>query len=391
MTLFDPVRLHDHLRAAGVDALIATKPEHVRYLVDLPDDLATALGLRIAVIVRSDPFQVTTVVVPRAMAGSLPEALVTNTDIWLYGRFYALVEPYADLGADERRGRDLLASAPGEGRSFESALGDALSALPLSARLAWDDPSVDAIARDAGRSAAADGSALLRDVRQVKTDVEIERLQRAAAVAEAVERTIFDASVAGADWATIASAVPAAVAERGGRFGFLTAGAGWQAGFVFPPRPMELAGGQLIRLDLGLTVDGYWTDTGRSASIGAPDAETVARYAALRRGADAALALVRPGAAFGAMYEAAMAVIGSIIPGYQRHHCGHAIGLRAYDGPLVGPGDTTVLETGMVLNVEVPLYAIGWGGLQLEDTVVVERDGFRSLTRLDRDLLVLPA
>jgi Xaa-Pro aminopeptidase len=160
---------------------------------------------------------------------------------------------------------------------------------------------------------------------------------------------------------------------------------------MFPPRPLTLAAGHLIRLDLGLSVDGYWSDTGRSASIGQPSAEAAAKYRAIRAGADAALAHIRPGITFQAVHEASMQTIRAEIPNYRRHHTGHAIGLRPYDGPLVAPGDTTELEVGMVLNIEVPLYEIGWGGLQLEDTVVVEADGFRSLTRLGRDLLVLPA
>jgi Xaa-Pro aminopeptidase len=263
--------------------------------------------------------------------------------------------------------------------------------LPSGTRLAWDEPSIGAVAGGIGQQAAADGSRLLQEVRQVKTAVELDRLQRGAEVAEAVEREVLDALVPGADWAGLANSVPAAVAVRGGTFGFLAGGAGWQSGFVFAPRPMALAAGQLVRLDLGLSVEGYWSDTGRSASIGAPSAEASKRYAAIRSGADAALECIRPGVTFEAVYDAAMAAIRPVIPGYQRHHCGHAIGLRAYDGPLVGPGDTTILETGMVLNVEVPLYDIGWGGLQLEDTVVVEPGGFRSLTRLDRDLFVMPA
>lgn len=392
MTLVHKDRLTERGKAAGVDVVLASRRDNVRYLVDLPDDLATALDLRMAVAARIEPFEIIALVAPRVMAGSIPDRLLaTGTKVWLYGRFHALGPTDSSVEADERLASDLLESAPGQGRSFESVVGELIAALPAATRLAWDSPSIDAIAADLGWPAAASGSALLQDVRQVKTGAEIDRLQRAADVAEAVERDILGALVPGADWAALARSVPAAVAARDGKFGFLTGGAGWQSGFVYPPRPMALAAGQLVRLDLGLSVDGYWSDTGRSASIGAPSSETTARYGAIRSGADAALAGIRPGVTFEAIYDAAMAAIRPSIPGYERHHCGHAIGLQAYDGPLVGPGDGTVLEVGMVLNVEVPLYVLGWGGLQLEDTVVVEAGGYRSLTRLDRDLVVVPA
>jgi Xaa-Pro aminopeptidase len=385
-------RLAERGRSAGVDVVLATRRDNVRYLADLPDDLATALDLRVAVAARTDPFEIVALLAPRGMAGEIPDRLLAaGATVWLYGRFYALAPTHADLAAVERRAWDLLESAPGEGLDFESALGEMIGRLPPGTRLAWDSPSIGAIAGDLGRPAAADGQALLHEVRQVKTVEEIDRLQRAADVAETVEQEIMNALAPGSDWAGLAGSVPAAVTMRGARFGFMTGGAGWQSGFLHPARPMPIAAGQLVRLDLGLSVDGYWSDTGRSASIGPPSADAETRYRAIRSGADAALGLIRPGATFEALYDAAMAAIRPSIPGYQRHHCGHAIGLRAYDGPLVGPGDATILESGMVLNVEVPLYAIGWGGLQLEDTVVVEPDGFRSLTRLDRDLFVVPA
>jgi Xaa-Pro aminopeptidase len=392
VSLVNRDRLAERGRSAGVDIVLASRRDNVRYLADLPDDLATALDLGVAVAARIDPFEIVALLAPRGMAGEIPDRLLApGTSTWLYGRFYALAPSHAYIQAEEQVASDLLESGRGEGLTFEAALGELITQIPTGTRLAWDSPLIGEVARDLGRLAAVDGAALLREVRQVKTAEEIDRLQRAADVAEAVEQGLFDALAPGVDWAGLAQSVPAAATQRGARFGFMTGGAGWQSGFLYPPRLMDLAVGQLVRLDLGVSVDGYWSDTGRSASIGSPSAETMARYQAIRSGADAALAKIRPGVTFEAVYDEAMAAIRPAIPGYERHHCGHAIGLRAYDGPLVGPGDTTVLEAGMVVNVEVPLYAIGWGGLQLEDTVVVEPDGFRSITRLDRDLFVVPA
>ena len=74
---------------------------------------------------------------------------------------------------------------------------------------------------------------------------------------------------------------------------------------------------------------------------------------------------------------------------YQRHHCGHGIGIEVYDPPSVAPGDKTVLQEGMTLNVETPYYEIGWGGVQVEDTVAVEKDSARYLTKSSRKLIKL--
>jgi Xaa-Pro aminopeptidase len=389
MTLVNEERLAWRAAAARVDAVVVSRSENVRYVADLPDELATALGLRIAVVARCEPFEVIGIVAPRVMAAYIPPDLVAGADVRLYGRFFAQ-QADVELDDTERSAAALLRSAPGEGLSFEAVLGDAIEALPARVRVACDDPDGDRIAAERGHPPSGDGERLLRDVRQVKTGAEIERLQDAARIAELIEGDIFDAVVVGADWESIAQRVPAIAAGHGGRFGYLSGGAGRQGGFMFPPRRLSLVPGHLVRLDLGVSSGGYWSDTGRSASVGPATADATSRYRSIKAGADAALERLRPGVTFESLYQTAMAVIRRDVPAYRRHHTGHAIGMRAYDGPLVAEGDATRVEAGMVLNIEVPLYEIGWGGLQLEDTLVVEDDGFRSLTLLDRELRVLP-
>ena len=86
---------------------------------------------------------------------------------------------------------------------------------------------------------------------------------------------------------------------------------------------------------------------------------------------------------------AVQTVRNSGIPHYQRHHCGHGIGLEFYDPPLISPHDHTKIEEGMVLNIETPYYELGFGGLQVEDTVLVTESGVRYLTKSSRELSIL--
>jgi Xaa-Pro aminopeptidase len=66
------------------------------------------------------------------------------------------------------------------------------------------------------------------------------------------------------------------------------------------------------------------------------------------------------------------------IPHYQRSHVGHGIGLDGYDAPDIAPSSPAVFEEGMVVCVETPYYEMGFGGLQVEDTLVVTKDGVDS-------------
>lgn len=67
---------------------------------------------------------------------------------------------------------------------------------------------------------------------------------------------------------------------------------------------------------------------------------------------------------------------------------GHAVGLEVYDAPTLMPDDQTVIEAGMVFEVETPYYELGYGGLQPEDTVLVTESGGQYLTTLSRQFEV---
>jgi Xaa-Pro aminopeptidase len=77
------------------------------------------------------------------------------------------------------------------------------------------------------------------------------------------------------------------------------------------------------------------------------------------------------------------------IPHYERHHCGHGIGLQIYDPPSISANSDQRLEEGMVLCVETPYYEIGKYGLQIEDTVVIVADGIRRLAHTSNKLIYL--
>ena len=113
-------------------------------------------------------------------------------------------------------------------------------------------------------------------------------------------------------------------------------------------------------------------------------------FDALAAGHRAALDALRSGTPVGDVFDAAVhGVRRSGIPEYHRGHCGHGIGLQLYDAPLVSPSDDTILEPGMVVNVEVPYYELGFGGMQIEDTAVVTDGAPFLLTRAARELRVL--
>jgi Xaa-Pro aminopeptidase len=104
---------------------------------------------------------------------------------------------------------------------------------------------------------------------------------------------------------------------------------------------------------------------------------------AQRRGIEA----VRPGAQAGDVDSAARDVIRQAGWGKNfGHGLGHGIGLEIHEGPRVSQNSKIELKPGMVITVEPGIYLPGWGGIRIEDDVLVTRTGHEVLTSLSRDL-----
>jgi len=156
------------------------------------------------------------------------------------------------------------------------------------------------------------------------------------------------------------------------------------------PADVRLAPGDLVLLDFGAAVDGYCADTTRMAVAGEPGPLEKEIHGVVLQAHDAAIEAVRAGVTVGSVDAAARQVI------EERHHgehfihrTGHGLGLEAHEDPSLDPGSQTTLEAGMVCTIEPGIYIQGWGGVRIEDDVVVEAHGARLLTRADRSLRVI--
>ena len=142
-----------------------------------------------------------------------------------------------------------------------------------------------------------------------------------------------------------------------------------------------------VLVDWGARGDQYVSDLTRVLVTGKIPPKFAKIYAVVLKAHDEAIEAIRPGVACQDIDAAARKVIGKA--GYGRrfgHALGHGIGLEVHEAPRLGGKQKQPLKAGMVVTVEPGIYLPGWGGIRIEDDVLVTRDGHEVLTRLPTDL-----
>ena len=223
----------------------------------------------------------------------------------------------------------------------------------------------------------------------VKT--ELRRLRESARITEQAIAATLEAAEEGISERELEAVFCRSIVSAGARPLLTCIGVGSRTAMINTiPSDHKLKKGDLIRFDVGCVYESYCSDIARIASFGTPSDKVKQYYQALLDGEQAAINIIKPGITAADVFNKAIAVTRAMgIPHYERHHCGHGIGIECYDLPSITAADTTMLEEGMVINVETPYYELGFAGLQVEDTVVVAKDGFEYLTTYDRSLQVI--
>lgn len=280
-------------------------------------------------------------------------------------------------------------------RPLAGAIARALEAVGAGARIGVDDGiGASALARltaDLADRELVPAADLPVRARRLKDEYELERMRAANEIAENAIATTVACAAPGMEEGALLRALRTAMLERGARPMLGSVGIGERGALVDTvPSSRVLRAGDVVRFDVGCTVDGYHSDLARTVSFGEPSHWTRDAYAALLAGERAAIEAVRPGVTGAELFDAAVgATRAAGLDGYDRSHCGHGIGLQIYEPPLLAPGADEPIEAGMTMCVETPHYVLGVAGLQVEDAIVVRADGAERLGRAAQELVVV--
>lgn len=154
------------------------------------------------------------------------------------------------------------------------------------------------------------------------------------------------------------------------------------------PGERRLQAGDFLKLDFGAVWQGYHSDMTRTVVLGRASSEQKKVYETVLQAQLAALAAIQPGLTGREVDRVARDIITAA--GYGQnfgHGLGHSLGLVIHEEPRLSPLGDVVLEAGMVMTVEPGIYLPGWGGVRIEDVVVVTPEGCRVLTNTPKSLL----
>lgn len=233
----------------------------------------------------------------------------------------------------------------------------------------------------------------LDGLRLVKEPAEIELLANCAAIASAALEEILPLVRPGAVEQELALALEMAMRRRGGddrSFDFIVASG--VRGALPHGRASDkvIADGELVTFDFGARYHGYCSDETVTVAVGHADDRQREIYQVVKEAHDLAIAAVRPGVACKELDRIARGYIEEKGFGsYFGHGLGHGVGIEVHEKPVVSYRSEQLAEEGMVFTIEPGIYIPGFGGVRIEDTVVVTGDGCRLLTGVSKELRIV--
>lgn len=225
---------------------------------------------------------------------------------------------------------------------------------------------------------------LVEDLRVVKDDLEVAQIKAACRLTSDAFTEALSLVRTGTSERDLASEVDFRMRHKGAEgtaFETIVASGPRAALPHARPTDKQLKPGELVIMDLGAILGGYMADLTRTICIGPPSKRAKALYEAVLEAQQQALDSIRAGAAAGEVDGVARSSLaGRGLDQHFTHSTGHGVGIEIHERPRLGRSETASLPAGSVVTVEPGVYIEGFGGVRIEDTVLVSAQGAEILT-----------
>lgn len=225
---------------------------------------------------------------------------------------------------------------------------------------------------------------LVEDLRKIKDEWEIAQIRQAAAIADQALRETLTQLKIGITEREFALELEYRMQKLGSEGLSFPSIVGFGARSALPhcvPSPVALCEGDLIVVDFGAVINGYRSDMTRSFVAGPANTRQRAMYNTVRNAQSAALEHLRDGQPATKISAAASKILqDSEFHAYTSSGLGHGVGLTLHEQPFISPSCQDILRSNYVVTIEPGIYIPGFGGVRIEDDVVITGNGFNYLT-----------
>ena len=231
---------------------------------------------------------------------------------------------------------------------------------------------------------------LVEGLRALKEPEELAALQAAIDLGDAAFEHVAERIEPGLTEKQVAWEIEKYMREHGGEavaFDTIVASGPWGAMPHAYTRDHALKRGEMVVIDMGVRLDGYCSDLTRTLFLGKPDDRFKKVYDIVLGAQLTAQELVQAGMTGEEAHSLAHRVIEEAGHGENfGHGLGHGVGLAVHESPRLGKTSKDVLADGMVFTIEPGIYISGWGGIRIEDMVVMENGKVRVMTHAPKVL-----
>jgi Xaa-Pro aminopeptidase len=234
---------------------------------------------------------------------------------------------------------------------------------------------------------------IIEALRVVKDVGEIELIKRACEISTKAYLDVIESVRVGQSEKFIRNALEKQMREYGAddiAFASIVASGPNSAIPHHEPTDRELQSGDFLKIDFGAKVDGYHADCTRTAIVGKPADWQVELHSAVSSAQQSGRAVIRSDIAFS---EVEKVVNKSLTDsGYREHFThglGHGVGLAIHEDPFFGRVEDAKIASNTVITIEPGAYLKDKGGVRIEDTIVVNSEGYVNLTNLPYELMEL--
>ncbi len=230
---------------------------------------------------------------------------------------------------------------------------------------------------------------LIEELRTAKDDREIGLIRQACRLTSRVFQQVARKAKAGVSELDLAAELEFRMRRQGAEgvaFGSIIASGPRGALPHAAPSAKLLAQGELVIFDLGAVTEGYCSDMTRTLYLGEPNRRTRMLYRAVRESQEAAINSLRAGAPGRAIdAEARRRLTTKNLGGFFTHSTGHGVGIEIHERPRISKSTKDRIPARAIVTVEPGIYIEGFGGIRIEDSVLVGDTGSEVLTNAPRD------